>query len=93
MRIELSWKDTEGQHKSFATGCPKIAESMLRSSTDFPQVTADMKQAFRDKYGSTLGSFEEVLRDQIGKSPLGSIETAIPGLTVRVKTDEGVSLC
>ncbi len=93
MSIELSWKDTEGQHKSFTTGCPKIAESMLRSSTDFPQVTADMKEAFRDQYGNVLGRFEEVLREQMAKKPLFSIETGIPGLTVRVKNDEGVAIC
>jgi hypothetical protein len=93
MRIELSWKDTDGQHRSFMTGCPKIAEAMLRSGSDFPQVTPDIKQAFRERYGSLLGSFEQHLRDQMQKTPVVSIETNIPGLTVRVKKDEGVEFC
>lgn len=93
MRIELSWKDTEGQHRSFMTGCPKIAEAMLRSSADFPQVTADMKQAFRERYGSVLGSFEQLIRQEMEKPHFDAIETEIPGLTVRVRTDKGIENC
>lgn len=93
MRIELSWKDTEGQAKSFMTGCPKIAEAMLRSGADFPQVTADMKHAFHERYGAVLGSFEQLLRQEMEKQPLDEVQTQIPGLTLRVRNDRGVESC
>ncbi len=88
MRIELSWKGPDDKFHSFETGCPKMAETMMRSSSDFPQVTAEIKQGFHERYGNTLGSFEQLLRDEMQKRPQASVNVKVSGLTVRITSNE-----
>lgn len=70
-----------------------MAESMLRSSADFPQVTDGIKESFRARYGSVLGSFERLLREQMEGQPRDVIDVQIPGLDVRIRENKGVESC
>lgn len=93
MRIEFSWTDPDGSFASFTTGCPKIAEAMIRSSSDFPQVPSIMKDELREKFGDVSGKYEVFLRDQINNESTFTVESGISELTLRVRDDLGIRFC
>jgi len=84
--FEFSWKNEDDSIGTFNTCCPVMAETMMRSQTDFPQVTPAMKRRFHDLYGQTRGGFANVLRKGEKAVSLDGIDIGIEGLTIRARS-------
>ncbi len=84
MLYEFSWgKGPEA--KTFTTGCPDVAEVMLKNNVDSPRMPADLHAAFYAQYGER-GALESLLTSH----PLGMVESEVPGLTIRIRRDMGL---
>lgn len=90
--MEFLWRTDQATIDTFQTDCPIIGETMMRSSTDFPQVPVTMKVQFRKMYGA-IGSFEAVLRSGLADRSSSTIHTGIHGLTIKKRADSGTQLC
>jgi len=92
MRYEFSWLNGT-ELKTFATSCPQIAETMMRSSSDFPKRSPEIQRQFDAIYGAERGKFEKLMREAANNTEFGQVKTGIQDLTVHATEDSGVHLC
>lgn len=86
MRYQFSYPGRDGEHQTFTSGCPQIAEIMLLGNIDIPRLSPAMHVAFQERYGRVRGEFEKLLRGHADQ-PTGESESGIPGLTIHIRQD------
>lgn len=85
MRFEFSWRDEDGRYRRFRTSCPSIAESFMRSGSDFPRITSAIRRQFDLLYGSRPGAFANLLRELAQDGSHVELKTGIEGLTTVIR--------
>ncbi len=62
----------------------------MLSGADIPRMAPDAHAALRSRFGKVRGELERLLRDAVSQASfIGSIESGVPNISIRVQTDMG----